>query len=365
MKKIITLALVASALITANNKSLFAQESEYFRMGEIDPYVSAYMEPFAKAMAVSMSGGWTHTAKVHSTLGFDITFSASIVTVPGSDKTFNTNSINMPGYTFTPAGTDAPTISADDDISPPNIRKEFNNALIPDFSFEAFKGLGISTGGIAAIQAGIGLPKGTELIVRFIPDMSSSVNRAIPDNVDFGLEKTGMWGFGVKHDIKQWIPVIAKVPFLQISGLFTYSKFYSGFSGADLRFDPDRFGMPSSLPSTTWDNQKLNIGMSSFTGTLLVGANIPIFQPYIGLGFNSSKFKGGFEGNFPIIEFSTAHPNGEVNTSEADPLTIEAKATNFNFQAGARLKLGFFVLNYQYTIQKYSLHTFGFAFTLR
>ncbi len=365
MKKFITLSLVVLTLIITINKSTFAQEPEYFSMGELDPYVSAYMEPFARAMAVSMSGGWTHTAKVHSTLGFDITFSASIVGVPASDKTFNTNSINMTGYTFNPTGTDAPTISADNGLTVPNISKDFNNELLPEFSFAAFQGLNINTGGMAAIQAGIGLPKGTEIIIRFIPDMSSSVNKVIPDNVDFGMEKTGMWGFGVKHDIKQWIPVISKVPFLQISGLFTFSKFYTGFSGADLRFDPDRFSITSSLPTTTWDNQKIDIGMSSFTGALLVGANLPIFQPYIGLGFNSAKFEGGFKGNYPIIEFSTEHPNGVVNTSEADPLPIEAKATDFNFQAGARLKLGFFVLYYQYTIQKYSMNTFGIAFTLR
>jgi hypothetical protein len=228
--------------------------------------------------------------------------------------------------------------------------------------FDGFKGLDIHYSGMMAIQGGIGLPKGTEIILRFIPNISSITNNLIPEGVNIELEPTGMWGIGVKHDIKQWIPVIKKVPFLQISGLFSYSKFYTGFSGDDLKITPTRLNATDNT-TNSWDNQKLDIGISSFTGSLLVGANIPIFQPFIGIGFNSSKFKGGFIGDYPIIELNNTEY--VVNKSEKDPLVIETNNTNFNFQAGARLKLGVFVFHYQYTIQNYAMHTAGIAVTFR
>jgi hypothetical protein len=363
MKKIFTLYFLLIAFLAINSSKTFAQ-TEQFSMGELNPYFSEYLSPFAKAMSVSLSGGWTHTAKVHSTLGFDISFSASIVNIPDADKLFNTSSLTMPNYSFT--GDNAPSISAGTDVSAPGISRSFQDLPIADFGFPGITGLGLSKGGMASIQAGIGLPKGTELILRFIPDISKTTNKLLSEVGDIELEKTGMWGIGVKHDIKQWIPVISKVPFLQISGLFTYSKFYTGFSGDDLLFDPARFGITSeSLPATTWDNQKFEIGMSSFTGTLLVGANIPVFQPYIGLGFNSASFEGGFNGNYPIIEFTVANPDGTVTDYETDPLQIDTKLANFNFQAGARLKLGPIVFHYTFTQQKYSMHTAGMAVTIR
>jgi hypothetical protein len=315
-------------------------------------------------MATSMSGGWTHTAKVHSTLGFDITFSGSFVQVPSSDKSFKGSSLNMPNYDIDPEAT-FPNVSGKKVSDLPTMSRKFNNTEFNGFNIPVLNGGGVGFGGIFAIQAAIGLPKGTELIVRFMPDLSKSANNALGD--DMSLEKTNMWGLGVKHDIKQWIPAISKVPFLQISGLFSYSRFQTGFAGDLMRMDPDKFDLEAdpNIPASTWENQKFSVNMSSFTGNLLVGVNIPVFQPYIGVGFNSSKFEAGFKGNYPVIEMSVEHPDGFVIDSEKDPLTATSKTTNMNFQAGARLKLGFFVFHYTFTAQKYKMHTGGVAFTFR
>ena len=98
-----------------------------------------------------------------------------------------------------------------------------------------------------------------------------------------------------------------------------------------MRFDPDMFGLEAAagLTDDTWDNQKFKLGMSAFTGSLLVGANIPVFQPYIGLGFNSTKFEAGLKGNFPVIEADLTQ--AIISGYEADPLTSTSKETNFAF----------------------------------
>ncbi len=364
MKKI-TLSLILACMVVFGGQ-VKAQINEELHLSEFDPYMSAYMKPFASAMAVSMSGGWAHTAEVHSLLGFDITFNGTYVKVPSSDYMFNPQELDMPGYTWDRNST--PTISgSDNQDNAAMFTREFNTPGVPPLAVDMLTGMNLNFGGMASLQAAIGLPKGTELIVRYVPNLAKPVNNVLTEVADIELAKTGMWGLGVKHDIKQWIPVVSKVPFLQMSVLMTYSKFNTGFSGDDFRLDPERLNATSTMAASTWDGQKFDLEMSSFTGSLLIGASIPVFQPFIGIGFNNASFEGGFKGNYPVISVSTDNGTDyyQVEEAETDPINLDAKVTNFNFQAGARLKLGFFVFHYQYTMQKYSMHNAGLAFTFR
>lgn len=368
MKKITIALFVAVTLLSGGVK---AQVATTIKLSEINPYFDAYLQPFAGAMAVGMGGGWTTTAKTHSFLGFDLTFSGSLVNIPTGDFTFDAEALNMPGMLVQGNGED-PSISASNDLVGPKFGKsvDLGEYGSGDFYFDGLKGLGINKGGNAALQVGFGLPKGTELMVRLVPDFSKSVNNLIGSD-DIQLSSTGMWGVGVKHDIKQWIPVVKSVPFLQLSAMLNYSSFKSGFSGDSFLLDPASMGAEDNTGDPSqWENQSLDFTMSSFGGSLLIGANIPIFQPYIGLGFNSASFKGSFNGYYPILTLG-ADPlepdkaGAVVYDSEENPLDVDFKATLFNFQAGARIKLGVFILHYTYSIQKYSMHTAGLGFTFR
>ena len=104
-------------------------------------------------MSVSMSGGWTHTAKVHSTLGFDITFSGSFTKVPSSDYTFNASSLDLGSFT---ANGIAPTMSASSDVSGPRIERTLPPVAGTDpltFGFDGMDGLGINFGGMIGDDA--------------------------------------------------------------------------------------------------------------------------------------------------------------------------------------------------------------------
>ncbi len=200
-------------------------------------------------------------------------------------------------------------------------------------------------------------------MLRIIPDFSSTVNTIVNSN-DFKLSKTGMWGFGVKHDIKQWIPVIKKLPFLEISGMLAYSKFKTGFTSSMLNINPDMFSAETTIEDPkVWDNQRFDINVSSFTGSLLIGASLPVFQPFIGVGFNRGGFNAGFKGNYPVITCTT--DGHTVESYQTDPISIKSNKTQFNFQAGARLKLGPVVFHGQFTRQAYNMYSGGIAFTFR
>jgi hypothetical protein len=366
MKKLSTLSLIVLALLMNQAK---AQEAT-FSLSDLNGYVNAYTSPFAKAMPIGLSGGWATTAKTHSTLGFDLTLSTSLIMIPSSEGSVLASSINLPGsFSFADPNAAVPTIRGDKGMTPPDINIELQaGSQSQTLPFTSFKGLNMGIVPSAAIQLGFGLPKGTDVMVRFIPDFSGTVNKMVPDGVDVSLEKTGMWGLGVKHDIKQWIPVVSKVPFLQISALVAYSRFNTGFSGGALEVTPSILGISNGTQANNdalWEDQSFKMTTSSFSANLLVGASLPVFQPFIGLGLNRGSFESGFYGTYPIVEINSTNGNLEVNDSEKDPLVVKQKVNNFNFQAGARLKLGPIVFHYALSMQKYNMHTAGLAVTLR
>ncbi len=389
MKRKITL-LVLSVMIAAG--TLFAQDNTKLSIGEFDPYISEYFKPMAQGIAVSMGSGWVHTAKTHSTLGFDVTFSAAFTSIPSSEASFTSSDISgmeNDGYHFSNGTQDSrppsndiitfPNVRTDGDEGGSIIHKELSIGGVSGIiNYNAISGMNAKYAGAASIQAGVGLPKGIELMVRYFPDMSSAINAGIPSDVDMEMLKTSYWGIGIKHDLKQWIPAIKKVPFLQMSALFTYSSFNTGFAGDDLILDPGTIvgdiNNVQDNSGVSYDDQKFEMKVSSLTGAFLIGANIPVFQPFIGVGFNSGKFDAGLTGTYPIININTGYnpidPSSKVfivneGDIETDPLNVEASTTEFNLQMGARLKLGFFVLHYQYTRQKFNMHSGGIAVTFR
>jgi hypothetical protein len=86
---------------------------------------------------------------------------------------------------------------------------------------------------------------------------------------------------------------------------------------------------------------KLVIG--SFTGNLLISADLPIVCFYGGVGFAVTKTNLKLEGNYPTIIINNASPT--VNAIK-DPIDIKIKnqdggVTKPRLNAGMRLKFGF------------------------
>ena len=366
MKRRFTLLIV---MISLSFSSITAQTT--LSIGEFDPYLSEYFRPFARGIASGMGAGWAHTAEVHSTLGFDVTINLTIVNIPASAAGFSSSdiaSMQNDGYTF--SGNEFPNIRSDGGPTT-FINKNFDPiagiGVLPAINFEALQGLNLGFAGSASLQAAVGLPKGTELMIRFMPDISGVANTALSALGDTKLLPTMIWGLGVKHDIKQWIPVISKIPFLQVSGLLSYSKFTTGIKSGDLLITPENFGSPETVhdfSGANYSDQQFEMDVSSLTGSLLIGASIPVFQPFVGIGFNRGKFDAGLTGTYPILELNEGLRTDGANLptpfivsengTEKDPLIVDDIKTQLNLQAGARIKLGFIVFHYQFTKQEYT-----------
>lgn len=227
-----------------------------------------YIGSYTNALGTDLSSGWYNTAKPHGVLGFDVTFTLNTTFVPNSDQSFVPADLDL--QTVEPVDPEASSPTAmGDNASGATMEYNVNDPTggqITLASFDLPKGTGISFAPAPMLQLGIGLPKNTELIGRYTPSMKLG-----------SQAKIGLWGVGVKHSIKQWIPALNKIPILQLSAMGGYTKLSSE---TDLSFMPDAYGssvyVDPQIPDGYFDNQQMAMDISSFTGNLLISANLPV-----------------------------------------------------------------------------------------
>ncbi|NJM16461.1 MAG: hypothetical protein HC896_14745 [Bacteroidales bacterium] len=302
------------------------------------------MAPAINGFGYSLSGGWYNTAKVHKLGGFDFTLLGNVVLVPEASQTFNIEELKLEGFQVADGSNNlSPTVAGNGAGSTLYFVDDNNTIDLPDGA--NFKWVPSFTP-----QIGVGLFKETELIIRYLP----KVNVA---DYQFGL-----WGVGVKHSIKQWIPVLEKIPVFQLSGVFGYTKFTSTYDKISVM--PSDIGWTTPGDLSVYNDQSLDFDVSSFTGSILVGANIPVLAVYGGLGFVSTKSTLALKGVYPFLGES-----GYTNT-EKDELSYDIKDEDGGnvkprLNIGLRIKLGVLTIHADYTKVNYNLITTGIGISFR
>lgn len=322
-------ALILTLMITL---PALSQEDviDFLKAGLNDAHVlsKAYLQPYGEMLGTSLNAGWYNTAKVHKLGGFDLTVSVMAAMAPSSKTRFDVNQLGLQAF--------KPT--ADSPHMAPNVAGEVHSSdelprLEPkDFTgdFEPFtlpNGTGFDKMPVPMIQAGIGLPFHSEVMVRFVPKM------------DFGdVGEVDLLGFGVKHSLKDYIPFVKRVPFLELSALMAYTKYNS--------LIPVEDGVSGN---------ELDVSSRGFTSRLLVGANFPVIAFYTGLGYGSTNSDFDLKGEYNIP--------GEGD--RIDPLSLNYKTSGLDFNAGLRLRLGFLAIHGDYTFGTYPTLTAGVGINIR
>jgi hypothetical protein len=272
----------------------------------------AYTEPFGYMLGRSLNGGWYNTASVHSILGLDVTLGLNFASVLSSAKTFDVND-----YLSKMNGN---WILKDPTYKAPNFAGKMDNRPVlrentTGKELELPNGIGLSLIPIPIIQAGLGLPFHTEIIGRFFPTVSLG---------KYG--KVGLWGIGLKHDIKEDLPIIKHLPILQISALVGYTHLGMDFNIADPK--------------------KLTFNTNAFTARIIAGANLPFIAFYWGFGY------GNVASEFDLKAYN-------------EPLNDKIKNGAFDSNLGMRLKIGPLTLHGDYTFGDYSVISAGLGLTYR
>ncbi|MGC8823203.1 MAG: DUF6588 family protein [Bacteroidales bacterium] len=361
-------------LLMLSSMSVSAQLDEVAKIltggtDDANKLISAYLGPWGKGFAYGISNGWYNTANTHGILGFDVTFTTSFASVPSSLKTYDLTQLGLEKLTYGTPST-GPTI-AGKNVNGPELTYT-QSVTLPDSSqqdvsvkFKMPKGINVPIVPNIALQAGIGLPKGTEIMGRYMPTLKIG---------DFG--KLGMWGIGIKHDLKQWIPVVNKTPFWSMSLLVSYTSFKTSVSGELLSPDPNQF-YTDNLNMDVYKNQKIELTASTLNASLLLSTNIPIINVYAGLGIVAPSSKLKITGTFPVpgtprnidvqnsIDNNQSVKMGVVNVLDPINATLASK-TAFKATVGLRLKLALLTIHGDYsTMDKFNLFTAGIGISFR
>ncbi|SMG33216.1 hypothetical protein SAMN05661096_02081 [Marivirga sericea] len=341
MKKIFTGTIIAISLM-ANVQQSQAQDFEEVinsGIGDANTYLRNYMDPVASSIGNGLANGWYNTARPHKTLGFDLTFNVNLATIPDAAKTFEFVAGDYSNVELVdPSNTTLPTfvggetnqqlvISNDDGIDG---QGQFNQNIVAPSGILAdldYPGpLAIPT---PTIQLGVGIVKSTDLIIRFTPQINVG---------DFSFQS---FGFGVKHDFKQWIPGMKLLPF-DLSGLI-------GFNRISTNYQIDEQA-----------GQFAEFGASATTVQAIISKKLLFFTPYAGLGFNIVRSNFAMKGDY---EFSG--DNETYTVTDPIDLTFDGSGGP-RFTIGARAKiLWVLALNIDYTIQKYNTLSVGFGLNIR
>jgi hypothetical protein len=324
--------------------------------------LQAYLKPYANAFGADLNGGWYNTAKPHKLLGFDLTASVSVALVPSADKTYDVSSLGLTSGAIITNGTTAPTVAGSKTSSRPMLEYQAGGKTYAKFTTPNGTGWGVIPAPM--FQLGLGLIKETDVTIRYVPTMNIG---------NFG--SVGLWGIGLKHSIKQWIPGLKMAPFFNLSAFLGYTKMTTD---ANLSFLPSYYvDNINAIDETSlaYDNQKMQMTFKGFTGNIVASFDLPIVTFYGAVGIATTRANLALKGDYPIATIETTGANaGKPVVKDAnkltDPINIKMKGssgsvTKPRLNAGIKFKMAIITLHFDYTLANYSVVTAGLGISFR
>ena len=316
MKKILALVILIS--ITLNT---YSQQVPTIAATDAKALIEAYISPLGNSLAAGLNNGWYNTAKPHKLGGFDLTFTANFVLINDEVKTFNIDDV-VEGNYF--SGESTPTILG---ASNANADVDIDGTTI----YNMPNGLDIPTIPVPVLQVGIGLIKGTEIDIRYVPETK------------FGKAgQVSILGFGIKHDLLQWLPIVDKIP-VDLAIQAGYTKVDTDIE----LIDANGYVSPGIA----------NLDLSATTVNLILSKKLLMFTPYAGVGYNSNTTVFNVENKFHI---------GNQWIPVADLKEYEFSSNNnFRTNIGFRFNIAVIALQANYTFSEYPTATLGIGISVR
>ncbi|NVN95804.1 MAG: hypothetical protein HXX18_11030 [Bacteroidetes bacterium] len=328
MKKIV---LGIILLLGINNIKAQSDMVELLAVGKLEAnhLIGNYASPFLETFGNNLNNGWYTTAAPLKTGRFTLTIGGTASFVPKDKQSFL---INPAEYTHIKnlandnTSITAPTVFGDKTpITDLFAYYDNGNGSILKKRIP-LKGTGFNFSPLPVVQMSVGLLKGTEVMIRIIPKL------------DLGDYKANYFGVGLKHDIKQWIPFMSKLPF--------DLSFIGAFTNANLDMKGNNFlQVEASINNPMGDifnNQTISFSSSAWNANLAISKKFSVLTLVGSIRLSHYKTTLDLKGNYPI---TTLDSDGvKTITNIVDPIGIESSATNIGFNGGLRIKLGFIAL---------------------
>lgn len=296
-----------------------------------------YAGPAMRALGAGLNHGWYNTAKPHKTLGFDLTFTGTLMYLPSSDQLYKVDNnsltdiklISYDGQTISPTSSgNVPTIFG------PSKSPTYQYVATGD-TFQGPEGQSLKDAitiadafPVPMYQLGIGLPKGFDLKVRFAPTVKMQ---------DFQFN---LFGIGIMHDVKQYIPGIKVVPF-DLSLFAGYTK----------------MSAEQKINASNGQNQRGVMEFSATTIQALVSKKISVLTFYGGVGYDFTSSNLNLKGTYDL--------NDDGTPEATDPVNLDFSTSGFRATGGMRLKLAVFTFHGDYTLGQYNALNVGFGINVR
>jgi hypothetical protein len=312
--------------------------------------LQAYITPYANAFGAGVNGSWYNTAKPHKLGGFDITLGLNFGFVPSSANTFDVTKIGLKNFTGTGM---APTIAGPTNDGPTLTSKPV--AGITPVSFRTPPGLNWGVMPVPSLQAGIGLPFGTELKVRYIPKIPIS---------DSDLSA---WGLGLLHSIMQYLPGDKLLPF-DVSLFGGYNKL-TGNVALNVQPDPTASFYSSAYP-LPFKDQTMKAVVEAWNVGVIGSLNLRVITFYGGLGYSATSTTVDLLGNYPTPTINTSlsttkYVYEDKGVIKGFPRMEIKNYSGLRTNIGLRLKFAFVTLYGDYTWAQYSVVSTGLGISFR
>ena len=320
MIKILTfLFLICSSLFVS------AQNINVSNTSDATNFLGAYFSPFAESIGSGLNKGWYNTAKPHKLAGFDVSLSLNLITISDEVASFDVNSIEN----FSSTSSSTPSIMGSGEGATINYQNGNVNGqfVMPDQNIE-IKAIPIPT-----LNVGLGLIKGTEINVRYIPTYEYDIGFVGKGSVE-------LYGAGIKHDVLQWLPINKFLPFdLSIQGAF--SQFNTSFEVESQSV-----------------KQEVDLDIRASTVNLIFSKKFAMITAFASLGQNFIN---------SILNANTNFSLGSTSTLNFDsPLQINIPNTSeMQASAGIRLQFAIFTLYANQTFSSYPSTSVGIGTSFR
>lgn len=339
---------------------------EFFEAGKEDAelLLKEYLKPFGNGFGAGINSGWIDKAQTHRLLGFHVKVNVAFALVPDADRSFDVTQVGLSSLSIDPA--DDPVTPTFSGTSSPGPRL-FIQQTLPDgreietANFRMPEGIGLNFVPTPMLQAGLGLPKNTDIMLRVIP----------PANIgDFG--ELYLYGLGFKHEFNQWMPGGSLWP-VTFSVMAGYTRFGSS-AGLEARPktpyvypEPTQAGGLDLRNPGIWDNQEVSLQADALTVNLLTGFSLPVLSLYGGIGYETSTTNISVSGNYPYYVPDIQDGQAvRVLAALSDPLDVSIEGANsVRALAGIRISLPLLTFNVDYTVAEYSMISAGVGISIR
>ncbi|MGM0635910.1 MAG: DUF6588 family protein [Bacteroidota bacterium] len=298
---------------------------------DAERFSAAYINPAADAVAFSMARGWYNTAKTKGLGSFELNIIGNMAFVPSNKQRFELNPADYNFLTFENGNSPQNVATALGENNPSIIAMVESNG--EEFTFPLPQGIaseGFDYVPSAALQLSVGFVAGTEFKFRYTPEVNT-------DDV-----KVQTWGIGIQNEFTSWIPGADLLP-VHIAGAVNYSRF-----NGDLSLEENNI--------VEGQNQFIDSSLDAWSVNAIVSTKLPIINFYAGFGYISARSSNKLKGTYRIQEGVL------INQTVTDPISISSSISGFSGTLGTRLKLSFFRIHVDYSIQKFNTLSAGVSF---